>query len=86
MKKLCQVSWPQTTDQKAEVRSEANQLFAWQKIVGFVLDPNTCQYLGLSHTGNALVFTTGTCLAVAVPSSTAYYVCLGKFYLILKIR
>lgn len=26
MKKLCQVSWPQTTDQKAEVRFEANRL------------------------------------------------------------
>lgn len=56
------------------------------KIIGIVLDPNTWQSLGLSHTGDALVFTTGTCLAVAVPSSTDYYACLGKFYLILKIQ
>lgn len=33
MKKLCRVSCPQTTDQKAEVRFEASQLFAFQKLL-----------------------------------------------------
>lgn len=45
MKKLCRVSCPQTTDQKAEVRFEANPLLRLSKIVSVVLEPKLLSVL-----------------------------------------